>query len=453
KVNISASAICSKCTCDTRDSLLDCSEKLDAWFSPEEWQILQNGDVIFETLKLSHNNLTNITVLPTYGAKNLYLDHNQIDSIAKGAFANWTELTQLDLSHNKLTSKALLPDVFKGPYSAQDFEPLKNLKSLNLGYNLLHSLNDDLFEHVPHLEELILCSNTFHVIDKLSETAISGLTSLKSLDISSMEIDSLPDTIFHGPSELDTLIASGNLFTEVPEALSRAKNLHRLVLDDNPINNLEGENVFPSIPNLKYLSMSFMLEIYSIGAGAFSELQNLTEVILSDNKRLEVIDEFAFSKNVTGGMYLDYPPLEKLYLNNCNLTFVHEHLIVRWDKLSELDLRCNPWSCDATNEYMIEYLIKQVNKTLPALANNVRCAYPENLKDVEVLKVASDNLMETSHGSLLWITLLVCVLLLIPLTLVGIVVYRRDACGWRRKNEAARRALYSRTSFNEDFHI
>lgn len=56
-----------------------------------------------------------------------------------------------------------------------------------------------------------------------------------------MEIDSLPDTIFHGPSELDTLIASGNLFREIPKALSYAKKLQRLVIDENLFVTLEGE--------------------------------------------------------------------------------------------------------------------------------------------------------------------------------------------------------------------
>lgn len=179
KIKIAESAVCTKCSCDIKDSLLDCTDKLDRWFSPAEWKTLQDGDVIFETMKFSHNNFTNIPAVPTYGVKYLYFDNNQISSIAIGAFQNLTELASLDLANNKLTAKSLVPDVFKGPYSKNDFEPLKNLKSLNLGYNLLHSLNDDLFEHLPHLEELILCSNSFNVIDKLTETAVSGLTSLK----------------------------------------------------------------------------------------------------------------------------------------------------------------------------------------------------------------------------------------------------------------------------------
>lgn len=56
-----------------------------------------------------------------------------------------------------------------------------------------------------------------------------------------MELEILPDTIFHGPRDLETLILTGNLFKELPKALSYSKNLKRLVLDDNPIGNLEGQ--------------------------------------------------------------------------------------------------------------------------------------------------------------------------------------------------------------------
>ncbi|XP_034491036.1 leucine-rich repeat neuronal protein 1 [Drosophila innubila] len=454
KTDVMTSKICKKCNCDSDNSLIDCTNKLDGWFSADEWEILQNGKITFETIRLSHNNFTNIPILPTYGVKNLFLDYNQISTITIGAFQNLTKLTKLDLSNNKLTKKALVPDVFKGPYSAQDFLPLENLKSLNLGYNQLHSLDDDLFEHVPHLEELILCSNIFQVIDKLTETALSGCSSLKILDISYMELKTLPDTILHGPRDLDTLIASGNLFDKLPKALMYAKNLKTLVLDENPITNLEGDNVFPAMTSLTYLSLCYMPDIYKIGPGALSELQNLTELILNENTHLFEIDPLAFSKNVTGGDYLDYPALEKIYLNNCNLTVLPRDLIIRWDKLHALDLRFNPWSCDMSNEYMINYLIQHVNKTTPTLATGVTCVYPNELKGVEILKVSNDKLMEASHSGTSWIWIvLLTVLLSILLVLMGIVSYRRGYCGLGKRREAARRALYNRTSFNEDFHI
>ncbi|XP_030562611.1 leucine-rich repeat transmembrane neuronal protein 3 isoform X3 [Drosophila novamexicana] len=454
KEELPQNIVCNKCNCDSENSLIDCTNKLNEWFSENEWAIIQNDKLIFETIKMEHNNYTTIPKFPTYGVKNLYLGYNQISSITIGAFQNLTELSRLDLSNNKLTSKNLLPDVFKGPFSEQDFEPLKNLRSLNLGYNLLHFLNDDLFEHLPNLEELILCSNTFQVIDKLTETALSGLSALKVLDMSYMELKTLPETIFHGPRGLETLIASGNLFNQVPKALSYAKNLKRLVLDENPITNLEGENVFPAMTYLKYLSISYMPELYKIGQGALNNLQNLTELILSDNKMLTEIDEYALAKNVTGANFLDYPPLEKLYLNNCNLTALPRTLIVRWDKLYVIDLRFNPWNCDASNEFMINYLIQRINNSTPLLATNVKCELPQQLKGVEVLNVANDKLLGSSrNGSLVWIVIIVCVLLAVPITISGVIFYRRGYCRCVQKDETAKRALYSRANFSEDFHI
>ncbi|XP_017099260.2 leucine-rich alpha-2-glycoprotein [Drosophila bipectinata] len=457
KTPVKDSKLCKKCSCVINDntSLLDCSEKLAGdWFTSDEWKDLIDGDVVFKTIKLEHNNLTAIPALPPYGVENLYLAFNQIENVTLGAFQNLSELVNLDISHNKLTTKTLVPDVFQGPYSISDYKPLPKLRSLNLGYNDLHSLDADIFEHCPQLEELVLCSNPFQIINKNAEVAISGLAYLKTLDISYLEIDSLPETVLHGPRDLNTLLAAGNEFKRLPDGLEYAQNLVHLVLNENPIENLVGDNVFPEMTNLKYLSMTFMPKLYKIGPGAFSELQNLTELILSDNKFLNEIDELAFPKNVTGGPYLDYPPLEHFYLNNCNLTVLPKPLLVRWDKVKVLDLQYNPWTCDASNDYLINVLIGQVNKTSPVLARNVQCASPEGLKDVPVLRVANEHLVENPGGSLVWIGLLVVLLIAIPTIVAAYAIKKRGCFGrFRRSDSVANRALYNRTSFNEDFHI
>eukprot|EP00099_Drosophila_melanogaster_P024797 NP_723576.1 uncharacterized protein Dmel_CG5096 [Drosophila melanogaster] len=454
KIKVIDSKLCKKCNCYIDTNLLDCSEKLQDWLSAEDWEDLTNGNVVFKTINLEHNNLTSVPILPKYDVENLYLANNQIDSISVGAFQNLTELVTLDLSHNRLTSKVLVPDVFKGPFTVQDFESLENLKTLNLGYNDLHSLDADLFEHIPHIEELVLCSNSFHVIDQLSETAISGLQSLKILDVSYMEIDDLPDTILHGPRDLEIFIAAGNLFNQLPKALKYATNLTSLVLNENPIENLIGDNVFPPLTKLTHLSMTFMSKLYKIGPGAFSELQSLTELILSDNKLLNEIDEEALSKNVTGGQYLDYPPLEKVYLNNCNVSTLPKELLVRWDKLKALDLRFNPWNCDESNDFLINVLIDRINKTTPVLAKDVKCGGPNKLNDVTLLRVANEHMIESSTGSLIWVGLLVVLLIAVP-TIIGAYVMKRRGCFgvFRRHDSGASSALYNRTSFNEDFHI
>lgn len=48
-----------------------------------------------------------------------------------------------------------------------------------------------------------------------------------------MELSDLPETTFHSPNKLETLLLSGNLFREIPVALKWVKNLKKLVLDEN----------------------------------------------------------------------------------------------------------------------------------------------------------------------------------------------------------------------------
>lgn len=72
----------------------------------------------------------------------------------------------------------LTPDVFKGPYSNQMYEPIQ-LRHLDLGYNQIHSLQKDVFEHTPYLEVLILAGNQLRVLDQVTQIAISSLTQLQ----------------------------------------------------------------------------------------------------------------------------------------------------------------------------------------------------------------------------------------------------------------------------------
>lgn len=54
-----------------------------------------------------------------------------------------------------------------------------------------------------------------------------------------MELSELPNTIFHSPIELETLILTGNLFHTLPAALTHTKHLKKLVLDENPFTDFD----------------------------------------------------------------------------------------------------------------------------------------------------------------------------------------------------------------------
>lgn len=179
-IDIKRSYICRKCQCDENILEIDCSNKsINAIFANDQWAELLNYEIKFKTIIFKHNNISDIPKLPSYPVENLYFNFNQINNISIGAFQNLNQLKLLDLSYNKLTSKILVPHIFMGNYKKDEYEPLDNMRELNLAYNEIHSLHNALFEHLPNLQNLILCKNTFQVIDRNTEIAIGNLKSLK----------------------------------------------------------------------------------------------------------------------------------------------------------------------------------------------------------------------------------------------------------------------------------
>ncbi len=73
--------------------------------------------------------------------------------------------------------------MFQGNYAADQYEPLRYLKELNLGHNHLHTLHPDVFEHTPNLQILKLNGNPLKIITQAVVIAISSVPNLKvSLD-------------------------------------------------------------------------------------------------------------------------------------------------------------------------------------------------------------------------------------------------------------------------------
>lgn len=174
--------------------------------------------------------------------KSLSFKNNRIASIEPRAFIDVNGLRSVDLSFNQLTSAALKPEVFEGPYDPSRYEPLKNMSFLSLAHNEIHTLDPDLFEHFPNLKALILSHNPFKIIDPNTVIAITSLPHLQTLDLSDMELIHLPEHLFHAPRELKVLNISGNLFETIPEAIKLSVNLVELNMDDNNIAEIGGNS-------------------------------------------------------------------------------------------------------------------------------------------------------------------------------------------------------------------
>lgn len=100
--------LCNKCVCK-EDDQLDCSSLgLEDHFTDEEW----NGTT--KTLvSLDSNNIIHLKAFPKLPITKLSLTHNAIVKIDPACFKELENLTELDLSHNHLTSEQLLPSIFQ----------------------------------------------------------------------------------------------------------------------------------------------------------------------------------------------------------------------------------------------------------------------------------------------------------------------------------------------------
>ncbi|XP_058832061.1 leucine-rich repeat-containing protein 70-like [Topomyia yanbarensis] len=455
-------ALCNPCNCDAPQKTFNCSSaKLYKLFNMSDWASLNESGIATEIMLLDHNGLTEVSQFPVFDVKVLDLSHNNISVIVKKAFFNLNNLEVLDLSNNMLTSKSLVPDIFEGSYNPDEYLPMEKLKVLRLGYNQLHSLDQDLFEHLPNLEELSLVNNVFKVIDQLSETAIASVKTLRSLDLSYMELNDIPVYIFNAPQGLQYLNLTGNLLTTIPQALDYATNLKWLSLDENPIDNLQGDHVFPSLKFLEYLSLSYITPLKIIGRGAFSKLEALNEIHICNNPEFTYFHSDAFVReDPDDPARKDWPRVKKLYLHNNNLSSLDSQMLARWDDMEVVDIRVNPWNCECHNQWIVETLLPLIEKTTPNILNNVVCATPKQMAGLSMVELEHKHSQmrcvdkygnnPQNDGALL-IGLLIGVLVGIPLTAAVILIYRRGCFGLVHRGPADfSRAFYSRAT-NDDF--
>ncbi|XP_014258240.1 leucine-rich repeat neuronal protein 1-like [Cimex lectularius] len=431
--------LCTKCSCD--GGTLNCSSRgLNNHFAEENWK-----GANFTVANFDRNSILHLTRFPPARIVKLVLSHNGMTIIDDAAFRFLKDLEELDLSHNHLTTEVLKPNVFQGVYSTEAYEPLMKLRKLLLNENALHSLHRDFFEHLPAIEELNLSGNPFMVIDNPTITAISSISYLKYLDMSSTMLSDIPATMMHTPKYLQTLNISYNNFFHVPTALGEAHVLSTLIMDVNPIKEI---NKVPFIPSLKVLHINYMPLLTRIDKGGLSNFTHLEELSCSFNKHLKFIDENAFT--VSTGATKIWPPMRKIYLNNNNLQYLEQYLILHTEKIKSWSLHTNPWVCDCQNQWMVNSLLPQINKTNPNEATRLFCSSPSEMVGMRFLDLHSSKTNmrcldaygnHPEKDSLVLVVIILMVMISIPLMVFSITSYLQKT----RRNIQFSRFLYRRT--------
>ncbi|KAF2746556.1 L domain-like protein [Sporormia fimetaria CBS 119925] len=176
--------------------------------------------------------------------RELRLAENALQGAIPSTLGALSQLETLELQGNQLIS---LPT---------EIGELVRLRSLNVSNNRLTELPSELFTAItlteliankncfrghfftvdaaPHLQYLQLSNNE---ISSLSSTAALALPALKSLDISTNRLTSLPD--ISGWTTLTTLLAAENKFTSLPEGFTTLKQLRTADFTSNDIKTLD----------------------------------------------------------------------------------------------------------------------------------------------------------------------------------------------------------------------
>lgn len=443
-------SVCTVCSC--AESYVDCSNRsLETHFEKQQWLNITAKIISFE-----RNQLVHVTPFPPIVVERLILRRNRIARIDYRAFKELVNLTELDLSDNQLTSQRLQPHVFEGKFSPEAYEPLSNMEILNLANNVLHWLHQSIFEHLANLKVLNLSGNPFGVFDYRTAIAISSLSYLEELDLSYCQLEDLPNRQFHNARHLKRLNLTNNQLTVLPR-LEELGSLEYLNLDANPIRAIDRANGFPNLTRLRELSLREMPNLTVIKNGGLSALTGLEILHLQNCDKLARIEEFALAIATAEGTM--WPPLRKLNVAFNALRYLPVLLVGRWDKLEELRLTGNQWSCDCGNQYLIGTLLPEYGEALMGdEADGLTCSAPPEHAGKKLASLADRHLRcldlynaRPEKDAAILVGVLIGLLIAIPIGMAFFVLWRRGFffCGSQGPATFSR-AFYKRAANDDD---
>ncbi|KAM4887412.1 transforming growth factor beta activator LRRC33 [Thomomys bottae] len=189
-------------------------------------------------LDLSQNQLSELHLAPGLVSclRNLHLfnlSSNQLLGVPTGLFANASNITTIDMSHNQISlCPQPAPSEWAGPTSCVDFRNMASLKSLSLEGCGLRTLQDFPFQgtSLTHLD----LSNNWGVLNGSVAPLWSLAPTLQALSLRNVSLSSgLAELDFSGFGNLKHLDLSGNSLTSFPKFKGSSLALQTLDLRRN----------------------------------------------------------------------------------------------------------------------------------------------------------------------------------------------------------------------------
>lgn len=176
-----------------------------------------------ETAECTDKSLISIPENIEPGTQVLDISNNNLQILPREIFRR-SELLNLQ--------KIYLRDCRLGQIDRAAFAGLTNLVELDLSHNLLTSIPTASLSELPSLRDLILTSNS---IQKIDERAFAPVPHLVKLDLSNCGIQTVTPKAFEGLQALHTLKLNGNKLSDLrAKTIETLGKLRGIELHDNP---------------------------------------------------------------------------------------------------------------------------------------------------------------------------------------------------------------------------
>ncbi|KAL3272449.1 hypothetical protein HHI36_013929 [Cryptolaemus montrouzieri] len=139
----------------------------------------------------------------------------------------------------------------------------------------------------------------------------------------------------------------------VPDCLGVVKTLEVLIMDSNPIYEMEN-GCFDAVPNLVELSLNNLNDVVEVHSNTFAPLKKLIKLHISNNKKLEYIEPDAFGEGQDA-------TLKEVYMRN-NALFDIPSVLLDWTKLHVFEFNDNPLVCSCNLRNISKLLSDRITR-------------------------------------------------------------------------------------------
>ncbi|RWS27335.1 toll-like protein [Leptotrombidium deliense] len=413
------------------------------WITPDTFADL----IRVVILDLSHNRLSKInttTFQSQYSLQILYLQHNEIEQIGDHSFAALYNLHTLILSNNRLKSldafslnglyvlskvsvggnelSAIHEEAFRNCSNLQDLDlhsnkltsvpkavqSLQKLKTLQLSDNSISDVRNASYLGLQHLQTLNVSGNQ---VVNLTRGSLKDLPALRYLDISRCALQHLEHGVFDDAPSLVGIYLQNNKMTDINGLFMNLQNLQVLNVSHNSITWFDyalipkellrldiQNNEIETIGNyfeletglqLKYMNAAFNL----IREMSASSIPNQIETLILRNNKISVIQPFAFvaKHNVT------LVDLRNNSLSNLDINALRLKAITSTKPLPNFHVSENPYLCDCNMEWLQRINSLDSTRQYPKIVDldAVTCKLPfhRETPHIALMKANSSNFL------------------------------------------------------------